>query len=302
MNHRLINVLIFILLALTWGSSFILMKIGLQSFSSNQVASMRLLAAGISLLPFFFYFIRKTPRGKLPVIILSGLLGNGIPAYLFCLAETQIDSSLAGILNSLTPLFALLSGIVLFKAPMVKKQLIGICVGLIGVVGLFAVKGIQTNEYWYYSFFVIAACICYGLNIALVHHYLKGYSSLQLGSIALFFMAIFALPILLFSDIKAAFQTGATPWESLGASAVLGIMGTGVASVLFYQLIKRAGGMMASMVTYALPVVAIGWGFVAGESISWLQVVCMGIILSGVYLANNAAKKAPVVEDTPVKS
>lgn len=288
MNHKFAYWGVFLLLSLTWGSSFILMKIGLESFTPWQVASLRLVAAGLALLPFLPKAIRQTPINKLPVIILSGILGNGLPAFLFCLAETEIDSSLAGILNSLTPLMALLTGLIIFKSPIKKAQLAGVGVGLLGVVLLFSSKGINTNGHWYYSLLVVAATVSYGTNISLVHHYLKGFGSLQLGSIAMFFCGLVTFPVLLFSDFFPQFATDHAPWRSLSAGLVLGVMGTGVAAVLFYLLIRRAGSMFASMVTYALPVVAIGWGVLAHETVTWIQVLCMGIILLGVYLVNRA--------------
>lgn len=293
MNQRFAHWGVFILLSLTWGSSFILMKIGLESFTSYQVASLRLVAAGLALLPFLPKALRQTPGKKLPLILLSGVLGNGIPAFLFCLAETEIDSSLAGILNALVPLMALLSGIIIFKSPFKKAQLTGIFVGLAGVVLLFTSKGISTNEHWYYAFLVILATISYGINISLVHNTLKGFSSLQLGSIAMFFCAILTFPILWFSNFFPQFTQPNAPWRSLSAGLVLGVMGTGIAAVLFFLLIKRAGSVLASMVAYALPLVAVGWGLLAHEPITWVQVLCMGIILLGVYLVNSA-NKAPV--------
>lgn len=289
MSSRAIHWSIFLLLSLTWGSSFILMKIGLEALSPYQVASLRLLSAGIALLPFFVKYIRQTPLNKIPMIILSGILGNLLPAYLFCIAETRIDSALAGILNGLVPLMSLLAGFFLFRAPIVKQQLIGIFAGLLGVVLLFAVKGVNAG-YWYYGLWIVLATICYGVNIALVHHHLKGYSSLQLGSIALFFCAIVALPVLIFSDFFSIVSGPSVPWRSLAASVTLGVLGSGIASVLFYILINRAGALFASMVTYALPVVAIGWGLLAGESISLLQVLCLGVILAGVYTVNKAKR------------
>ena len=291
MNQRIANLGVFILLSLTWGSSFILMKIGLESFTSYQVASLRLVAAGIALLPFLPKALKQTPANKLPIIFLSGLLGNGIPAFLFCLAETEIDSSLAGILNALTPLMALLSGIIIYKSPFRKEQLTGIFVGLAGVVLLFTSKGINTNNHWYYAFLVILATISYGVNISLVHHQLKGFSSVQLGSIAMFFCGVVTFPILWFSNFFPRFTMPDAPWRSLGAGLVLGVMGTGVAAVLFFLLIKRAGSVLASMVAYALPLVAVGWGLVAKESINWVQVLSMLVILAGVYLVNAASKK-----------
>ncbi|PWV54237.1 DMT family transporter [Chitinophaga sp. S165] len=289
MNSRAINWSIFLLLSLTWGSSFILMKIGLEALSPYQVASLRLLSAGIALLPFFIKFICKTPLNKIPIIILSGILGNLVPAYLFCIAETRIDSALAGILNGLVPLMSLLAGFFLFQAPIVRQQLGGIFIGLLGVVLLFVVKGVDTG-YWYYGLWIVLATICYGVNIALVHHHLKGYSSLQLGSIALFFCAIFALPVLIFTDFFPILSGPEVPWRSLAASVTLGVLGSGIASVLFYILINKAGALFASMVTYALPVVAIGWGLLAGERISFMQVLCLGVILAGVYIVNKAKR------------
>ena len=289
MNSRAINWSIFLLLSLTWGSSFILMKIGMEALSPYQVASLRLFSAGIALIPFFVKYIRQTPLNKIPIIILSGILGNLIPAYLFCIAETRIDSALAGILNGLVPLMSLLAGFFLFRAPIVKQQLLGIFIGLLGVVLLFVVKGVDTG-YWYYGLWIVLATICYGINIAIVHYHLKGYSSLQLGSIALFFCAVFALPVLLFTGFFPLLSAPAVPWRSLAASITLGVFGSGIASVLFYILINKAGALFASMVTYALPIVAIGWGLLAGEKISFLQVLCLGVILAGVYIVNKAKR------------
>ncbi|MFY0252708.1 DMT family transporter [Chitinophaga sp. 30R24] len=291
MHQRFAHWGVFLLLSLTWGSSFILMKIGLESFSSYQVASLRLVAAGIALLPFLPKALRETPKNKLPLIALSGILGNGIPAFLFCLAETALDSSLAGILNALTPLMALLSGIILFQSPFKKEQLTGIFIGLTGVIFLFTSKGISNNGHWSYALLVILATVSYGINISLVHHQLKGFPSIQLGAIAMFFCAVVTFPILLCSNFFPQFTQSNAPWRSLGAGLVLGVMGTGIAAVLFFLLIKRAGSVLASMVAYAIPLVAVGWGLLAQEPITWVQVLSMGVILVGVYLVNQSNKR-----------
>jgi drug/metabolite transporter (DMT)-like permease len=246
-----------------------------------------MISAGIFLFPFFIKYIRQTPLNKIPLILLSGLLGNFIPAYLFCIAETHIDSALAGILNGLAPLMALLAGFFLFRAPIVKRQLLGLSIGLLGVILLFVVKGVDAG-YWYYGLWIVLATVCYGINISLVHHQLKGYNSLQLSAIALLFCTVLALPILLFTGFFSILTGPVIPWSSLAACVTLGVMGTGVATVLFFLLISKTGGIMASMVTYAMPVVAIGWGLLAGEQISLLQVLCMGVILAGVYIVNKA--------------
>jgi drug/metabolite transporter (DMT)-like permease len=289
LNQRTTHWAIFILLSLTWGSSFILMKIGMLGLSPYQVASLRLFSAGLTLLPFFVKAIRQIPRNKIPVIILCGILGNLIPAYLFCIAETRVDSALAGMLNALVPLMALLAAFFIFKVPIVKNQLLGIFIGLLGVILLFAAQGISTG-YWYYGLWIVLATVCYGLNISLIHNYLKGFSSVQLSAVSLFFCAMFSLPVLIFTGFFSMLAGPAVPWTSIAAAATLGIMGSGIATVLFYVLINKAGAMFASMVTYVLPVVAIGWGLLYDEHISLFQVGCMVIILIGVYLVNR--KKA----------
>ncbi|MBP1650741.1 MAG: protein of unknown function transrane [Bacteroidetes bacterium] len=285
MSQRTLNWGIFLLLSLTWGSSFILMKLGMEQLSPWQVASLRMLCAGISLSPFFFRFIHQMPVKKLPLIFLSGLLGNFIPAFLFCIAEMQVDSGLAGILNGFTPLMTLVTGVLLFNNAIIKRQLLGISAGLIGVVLLFASQGISTS-YWYYGLWILVATVCYGTNINLVRRHLKDYSSVQVSAISLGFCAILALPVLLYTHFFALLNGPAVPWTSIGAAATLGILGSGIATVLFYFLISRTGAMFASMVTYALPIVALGWGFLAGEHITVLQILSLGIILGGVYLVN----------------
>lgn len=285
MSQRTLNWGIFLLLSLTWGSSFILMKLGMEALSPWQVASLRMLCAGISLSPFFFRFINKIPVKKLPLIFLSGLLGNFFPAFLFCIAETRVDSGLAGILNGFTPLMTLVTGVLLFNNALIKQQLVGISAGLIGVVLLFASQGVSTS-YWYYGLWILVATVCYGTNINLVRRHLKDYSSVQVSAISLGFCAILALPVLLYTHFFAVFSGPVIPWTSIGAAATLGMLGSGVATVLFYFLISRTGAMFASMVTYALPIVALGWGFLAGEHITLLQILSLGIILGGVYLVN----------------
>lgn len=285
MSQRTLNWGIFLLLSLTWGSSFILMKLGMEQLSPWQVASLRMLCAGISLSPFFFRFIHKMPVKKLPLIFLSGLLGNFFPAFLFCIAEMQVDSGLAGILNGFTPLMTLVTGALLFNNAIIKRQLLGISAGLVGVVLLFASQGVSTS-YWYYGLWILVATVCYGTNINLVRRHLKDYSSVQVSAISLGFCAILALPVLLYTHFFTLLSGPAVPWSSIGAAATLGILGSGIATVLFYFLISRTGAMFASMVTYALPIVALGWGFLAGEHITALQILSLGIILGGVYLVN----------------
>jgi drug/metabolite transporter (DMT)-like permease len=281
----LVNWGIFIILSVIWGSSFILMKEGMKGLNAWQVASIRIFSAGMVLLPFTINKLKAIPRKELPLIFLSGMLGTFIPAYLFCLAETQLDSGVAGILNALTPLFTILIGSIFFHAKMPSKKWAGVLVGFTGLVMLVtADRDVKFNNMGY-STYIMIATVCYGINVNMVNRYLKHVPSLMLASVA-FGMLILPSGLILFNTgyVEKAVENGF--WYSTGASSILGIFGTAVASILFYMLMKRAGALFASMVTYGIPFVALFWGFLAGETISAVQIACLGLILAGVYLAN----------------
>lgn len=286
MQKQVLNWLIFSLLCTIWGSSFILMKGGMNVLSPYQVASIRIISAGLVLLPFAMKALRNIPKEKRGVVVLSGLLGSFFPAYLFCIAETKIDSALAGIMNALTPLFVILTGISFFQLKVKKLQLLGIIVGFIGLSLLVAAGSNINLEYFSYSLLVLLATLLYGINVNMVGKHMQGIGSLEIASMAFVFLLMPCLIILYFTGFFTLPLTEDAYLLSIGASAILGIFGTAVASVLFYMLVKRAGALFASMVTYGIPFVAIGWGIWGGEQVNLIQVTCCGIILIGVYLAN----------------
>jgi drug/metabolite transporter (DMT)-like permease len=281
----LLNWGIFIILSMIWGSSFILMKEGMKNLNAWQVASIRIFSAGMVLLPVTISKLRSIPQKDLPQIFLSGMLGTFVPAYLFCLAETKLDSGVAGILNALTPLFTIVIGAVFFKSKLPVNKWIGVLVGFTGLAMLVSAgRNVNFSNIGYASYIIIAT-ICYGLNVNMVNWYLKHIPSQMLASVAFGLLIIPSGLILLTTGYAA--QTGTEGyWYSTGASAVLGIFGTAVASILFYMLMKRAGPLFASMVTYGIPFVALFWGSLAGEMITIVQIACLVLILVGVYLAN----------------
>jgi drug/metabolite transporter (DMT)-like permease len=262
------------------------MKGGMNVLSPYQVASIRIISAGLVLLPFAAKAMRNIAKEKRGVVVLSGLLGSFFPAYLFCIAETKIDSALAGIMNALTPLFVIITGISFFQLQVKKLQLIGIIVGFIGLSLLVAAGSNISLEYFSYSLLVLLATLFYGINVNMVGKHMQGIGSLEIASMAFVFLLIPCSIILYFTGYFALPLTEDAYLLSTGASAILGIFGTAVASVLFYMLVKRAGALFASMVTYGIPFVAIGWGIWGGEQVNLIQVTCCGIILVGVYLAN----------------
>lgn len=233
------------------------------------------------------------PRNKMPLVFLSGVMGSLLPAYLFCIAETHIDSALAGMLNALTPIFAILTGAMLFSNKVPSTKVVGIIIGFIGSILLLFSQGVKDAGNLYYMSFVILATLFYGINVNLVHKYLSEIRSLTIASVALSLCSIPALLVLIFTGYFSQFSSAKGFIESTSASAVLGIAGTAVATIFFYILIKRAGVIFSSMVTYGIPFVAIIWGLMDHEQITWKEMGSLIIILYGVYVANHGPK--PVV-------
>ena len=286
LKDKLINWGLFTILSLIWGSSFILMKEGMTSLTPYQVASLRILSAGAVLIPFAYKALKEIPKNKLLLVILSGLLGSFIPAYLFCIAETKIDSSLAGILNALTPLFTILIGVAFFQLHAGLQKIIGVLIGFVGLCFLIAPTGNISMQHFSYTLLVLLATLFYGINVNMVGRHMQGIGSLHIASVAFVFLVIPCIIILYFTGYFALPLSHKEVWTATLASAVLGIMGTAVASILFYMLVKRAGTLFASMVTYGIPFIAVMWGVWGGELITMRQIVCLGVILVGVYLVN----------------
>jgi len=286
MDKKLINLAIFSTLSIIWGSSFVLMKEGLTALSAYQVASLRMLFSGLVLLPFAISAFKKIPKEKMGIVFLAGFIGNFIPAYLFCIAETNIDSSLAGILNSLTPLFTILVGLSFFNTTINKQKMIGVIIGFIGLCLLFAAgKNISFQNLGFASL-VLVATFFYGLNVNVVGKYLKNIRAIDIVSVAFAFLIIPSALILYISGYFSMSFDNPHFQQATLASIVLGVIGTSIASILFYMLIKRSNIVFASMVTYGIPVIAVAWGVYFGESISLLQVGSLLIILAGVYIVS----------------
>lgn len=288
MSKNFVDWLIFIVLSVIWGSSFILMKIGLDNhISPYDIAAIRMVAAGLVLLPIAFRSFRKFPLNKLPLVFLSGVLGSLLPAFLFCYAEQGMDSSLAGMLNSLTPIFVIITGALFFARNTPANKIAGIIIAFSGSILLLLSKGhIEASHGLLYPLLIILATVMYGFNVNLVSKYLSHLPSLQIASVALTLNAMPALGVLFFTGFFSLPLQEPSILKGIAAAVVLGIGGTAIATILFYMLVKRAGAIFASMVTYGIPFVAIGWGIFFGEEFGWTQVGCLLVILAGVYWAN----------------
>jgi len=275
------------LLALIWGSSFILIKRGLVGLSPFELGSLRMLFAAIFFLLVGFRSLAQIPRSKWKYIALTALFGSFMPAFLFALAQTHISSTISGIMNAFTPLNTLLVGIALFALDYKRVQIIGVTIGLAGC--LLLILGADTapgsgSDNWY-AMLAFAGALSYGININLVKKYV---SDLPPMAIATGNLAVLFLPALCILTVSGFFSH----WKdvhvqhSAGFVAILGIVGTGIANLLFYRLIKVSTPVFASSVTYLIPIVAFFWGLSDGETLSIWQISGALIVLLGVWLSS----------------
>lgn len=278
------------LLAITWGSSFILMKKGLEYFSPQEVAAYRISVATLVLLPFSLPNLSVLSKNWRPLLI-AGLFGNGIPAFLFAIAQTEIPSSLSGILNSLTSLFTLAIGIIFFRVAFLRFQILGVVAALIGALGLIGMGSLlEFGTYAKYASLIVIASACYGIAVNIIKFYLHDIKPAQITSLS--FLLIGPLvAIYLFSTTSFISTVSSKPDALWGVFylSILGIVGTAIAVIIFNRLIKETTAVFASSVTYLIPVVALTWGVFDGEQISFQQVMYMAIILVGIFLINSSA-------------
>lgn len=274
------------LLALVWGSSFWLIKMGLLTFTPTEVAAVRLAAAAAFLAPFALVRITRVKRQQWPVILSVGLTGSLLPAFLFALAQTQIDSGVTGALNALTPLFTLLIGAVIFRQWVTGRTVVGLLIGLTGTLMLVLLNASGQLTLNGYALFIVLATFCYGTNLNLIKTYLPDLSPLTITGVSLLMVLPVALWYLLGPGEVGSKLINATAWGSLAAVVVLGVVGTALALILFNHLVQIATTVFASSVTYLIPIVAMTLGALSGERIGMYQLLGMGLILFGVWLAN----------------
>lgn len=278
-----------ILLSLIWGSSFVLMKEGLVVFTSDEVAALRIVIAFLALAPFLIKHYKNINLKKDWLgLLLMGAFGNLIPAFLFTAAETQISSSLTGMLNALTPLFTILLGVLVFKTRIQKFQIAGVAIGLIGAVCLmgFSEGGGETRNMTY-ALLVVAATFSYAISVNAIKKYLSHVNSVAASVWAFTIIGPVAIAYLfLRTDFVVHLSSNPNGATALGYISVLAVFGTAVAVILFNNLIKLSGTVFASSCTYLIPIVAIGWGLIYGETVTLIQFLSVGIVILGVWLIN----------------
>ncbi|HBR54983.1 MAG TPA: permease [Flavobacteriaceae bacterium] len=281
------------LLSLIWGSSFILIKKGLVGLTDYQLGSLRIVLTSIFLFSVGFKSIRQIERRHWKWVAISGFISSFFPPFLFAMAQNEIDSAVASMLNSVVPIMTLLTGLLLFKIPSTKFQIAGVIIGLLGTLFLIlAGAEFNPNQNYWYSLFILAASVGYAFNVNIIKKYLNDISALAVTTGSFLFIVIPAGAILYATGFFETVFSSAEMQTSALYVAILSLFGTAIAKVVFNKLVQIASPVFASSVTYTMPVVAVLWGFIDGEVFSVWQILAAAVILFGVRLGNKRALKA----------
>lgn len=291
-RNRILKWIYLALLAIIWGSSFILMKRGITVFTPNQVAALRMLVSLLALLPFLISKLKTIPKDKLKYVFWAGMLGNGIPAYLFTNAETGISSSMAGMLNSLTSVFTLVVGFVFFKTQFKLRQITGVVLGLAGAAFLiYLSSGDEKSAEPWKGVYVLIATVCYACSVNILRNKLSMINSILLSGAVLVAVGIPSGIYLFSTDFVHRLTTSDGAANAFVCVIILAVFGTALSTVLFNQLIKVSSALYASSVTYLIPFVAVLWGIYDGETFNLFYLLALTIIIAGIYLINYKPKE-----------
>jgi drug/metabolite transporter (DMT)-like permease len=283
-----------LVLALLWGSSFILIKKGLVGLSPLQVGTFRVFLGGAILVAMGFKTLKKINKSAWKWLALSGCIGTFFPSILFAYAETEIDSAVASILNSTVPLLALIIGVVFYKSVFQRAQFIGTLIGLLGCVILIMVgANINTNQNYWYASLPIIASLMYAFNANVIKTHLQNVPALAIAAGSFLILILPAAAVLLFSGFfNMEYLSQPKVQTSMLYLVVLAIMGTVIAKIIFNKLIQISNPVFSTSVTYFIPLVALFWGFLDGEQLNLWQLFAGSIILFGVYVSNKRRYKS----------
>jgi len=276
------------ILAITWGSSFILIKKGLQGLSPLQLGSLRTLISALFIFTIGFKSLKTIQSHQWKWIVITGFLGTFFPSFLFAFAETEVDSGVVSILNSLVPLNTILIGLAVFKITSTKTQVFGVILGFIGASMLiFNSMELHPDQNYLYAGFVVLATVMYASSVNIIKRYLQDVKPIAIATGNFVAIVIPAVLVLSFSNFftTQTFENAAI-YRSIGCVAILSLFGTVMAKIIFNTLIQISSPVFASSVTYLMPVVALLWGLLDGEVFGLNQGLASLLIVSGIYLAN----------------
>ena len=284
-----------IVLSVIWGSSYILIKKGLTGLTPVQLGSVRVIITTLLIAPIGFNKIKHIPKRKMKWVALSAFVGSFFPAYLFAFAETEISSSVTAVMVSLTPLFTLLISVIVFGEELLKKQVIGVIIGFLGIVLLINNELLSSSFNILYVMFIVLAAFCYAVNANVLKYKLPNIPALGIVFMSFLFLIVPAFVVLLFTDFPFfSFTSNPLIMESIVYIVILALFGTAIAKVLYIKLLAISSPVFSVSTTYLMPVVAIFWGLLDGEDFKLIQFIGTSIILIGVYLVTK--KKAPIID------
>ena len=275
-------------LSFIWGTSYILIKLGLKGLSPIQLGSVRISISAVLLFLIGHKSLKFISKQDWKWLAISGFIGSFFPMFLFAFAETEIDSSVTAILNSLVPLFTLFIGLLVFKISFSKYQLFGVLVGLLGACLLiYYSKGINPNQNYWYAGLVIIATICYACNANIIKSKLQNVSPMGIAVGNFVCIVVPGLIVLLSSEFfSKKVVEGTFFWSSLFYIVLLSIISTCIAKIMFNKLVQMSSAIFSVSVTYLIPIVGIFWGLLDDEQFTLKQVLAALFILVGVYLVN----------------
>lgn len=264
------------------------MKRGLEAFSSDEVAAIRISMAFLVLLPVFIKNFTREYRSHSKGLLLTGVFGSLIPAFLFTLAETRISSALAGMLNALTPVFTILLSIIWLKIKISRHQMLGLALGFLSAIGLMLFDKVpDLFKNFQFGFLVVIATVCYAISVNVIRKYLSELKPLGTTAWAFTLIGPVALIYLLFfTDFRLHLAEHPQAASSLMYTSILGVVGSALSVIAYNYLINRAGTVFASSCTYLIPIVALFWGLLDGESVNFSQMACVLVLIFSVYLLN----------------
>lgn len=287
----------FFLIALTfiWGSSYILIKKSLLVFTATELACLRVSISMLASLALVPKALKTIPKDKYKYVFMTGLLGSAVPAFLFAFSMTRINSSITGVINSLSPLFTMLTGILFFNQVLVKEKTTGVVIGFVGAALLILLKPDgKFNGDMIWAILPVVATFCYGLSGNIVKERLSQSSSLYLTALAMLMVGTPCLVASFYLGIPAKIVHVEGGFNALAYVAFLAVFGTFIAWMMYYRLVQRTDALFASSVTYLIPVVAVAWGIYDGEQFSVFQLMGMVLILIGVWFVSR--KVSPKTE------
>lgn len=299
-SRNLTPFILLIALSLIWGTSFILIKQGLKIFSPDEVGALRVSAASLFLFPIALVRLKELKQIHFGKLFLSGLMGTFVPAFLFAFAQTQLSSSIAGILNTLSPIWVVIVGALFFHQRFPVIAIVGILVSFGGTVLLtMSRSGGSISGFNAYALLIVLACAFYGTNLNWVKFKIADLGSLTITSVALSLIGPLGL-IYLFGFTGFLNKMAEVPgaWRAFGLIVLLAFMSTAVATLLFNKLLKISTPLFASSVTYLMPIVSVLWGVLDNEHLFLGHFIGMACILAGVYLANRKSAGAPLADKT----